>query len=971
MSSSEEIPGGELWCPHFWNIDERTLRQLFSKVAAVRSENRELFDFTHRRIEVFRGTNANDAEKWGEERVHQLFSEEQLGNFVVVIEGEVGTGKSELCAYLSHQLSDDGRPILHIDKDDDLMSILSERIPEFYTEHFNESLPGASEFKQLKNDITNNPQTVANNATSGALLNLSRQGYETTHTGEEEEAIREFIQKKLQLLVKRGEYAREIKFVTEGEYKQQDELQIFPNHISTDDAVEAFNDELWREIRERYDTASLDDVLEYVGNQFENTRPVIVFEDFAIASMEAERLRNYMERDKSEDNWDFIVAGTRDSTEVLHTRTAEDRFEFFQTNRRQSKNVLFLDETSSVDFARPYLGYIKTTDDSVRYDRQNENGDFDLLPAPEGSLCAECGFCDETFRDLFPFNQAFLRRIYTGLDESQQSPREFIMEIFDVLEEWYEGHIEAPSSASALRRLRNTVSAADEVYEDAEKFADLAKWYGSVGDEEIIVDRRFAEAFHLLEDGTPDVIEVTEDRVVVPSAGVSQSEPDIEQEETDKDEEESPHTDQARTQEKSRVEKLIEKHNGLVDSWLESPEEYAKTNRFIKQGFRDSIEHLSDGFKLYEGTDLEYRLSSQKDPFVYVGSDASPEPDQILLDRRDFRRSDLRKILKFGIRRVEEPRSADVESLLTECGTQLMYYTLEWREKLIDQYLNGEKVFYKRSADYDFTDFVLATYVHLVMLDSPWNKIDATTINKRYSEDGDFSVDSYLEEQFTEIVSQEEYTHIKTAIESAEYIESMVGKLLGVSGGSLDVPKIRRRLSQNPPYDVLNMLGRQYIGEIDSRVRFGQDVYVRSIADTMYDVRQALDEVADHGYEQGLIKQINSEFSNLHMDRISELVSNLKTYNNVNPDLQQELTKFTEFTQTDVDTVVEAAETADTLRTGSTQDQIQASLISLKLAATPVVKRFQSVPVDGASSNGGDRTGLGERFKEVSDHYVS
>jgi hypothetical protein len=68
---------------------------------------------------------------------------------------------------------------------------------------------------------------------------------------------------------------------------------------------------------------------------------------------------------------------------------------------------------------------------------------------------------------------------------------------------------------------------------------------------------------------------------------------------------------------------------------------------------------------------------------------------------------------------------------------------------------------------------------------------------------------------------------------------------------------------------------------------------------------------------------------------------------------------------------VEAADTADTIRVENTQDQIQASLISLKLAATPVVKRFRSVPIDGASSNGGHRGGLGERFKEVSDHYVS
>jgi len=123
---------------------------------------------------VFRGSRG----RWlmGRDRIYQEFSDNRVGNFAVVIEGEVGTGKSELCAYLSHRLRLDGRPMLHIDKDDDLMSILSERIPEFYQEQFGEELSRASEFKRLRDDIVDIPQTVADNATSGATLTLRRQG---------------------------------------------------------------------------------------------------------------------------------------------------------------------------------------------------------------------------------------------------------------------------------------------------------------------------------------------------------------------------------------------------------------------------------------------------------------------------------------------------------------------------------------------------------------------------------------------------------------------------------------------------------------------------------------------------------------------------------------------------------------------------------------------------------------------------
>lgn len=73
-------------CAHFEVVDEGTLRRLFSKVAAVRSEDYELFQFTHRPMEVFRGTSTA-GEEWEEDRIYQEFSEDRIGNFAVVIEG--------------------------------------------------------------------------------------------------------------------------------------------------------------------------------------------------------------------------------------------------------------------------------------------------------------------------------------------------------------------------------------------------------------------------------------------------------------------------------------------------------------------------------------------------------------------------------------------------------------------------------------------------------------------------------------------------------------------------------------------------------------------------------------------------------------------------------------------------------------------------------------------------------------------
>jgi hypothetical protein len=286
-------------CPHFDNVDEETLRRLFSKVAAVRSEDRDLFEFTHRKIDVYRsvGANVTDASVVSEDEVYERFSETRSGNFAVVIEGEVGTGKSELCAYLAHRLEDDGRPILHVDKDDDLMSLLTDRIPAFYEEHVGEELPGKTEFEQLESDIRETPDAVARYASSGALLNLSERGFEVDYTNEHQDGIQGHVRSQLQQLVEREQYGTEVKFVSTGAYHQRDCFDVFAeeNAPPEEKAIEALNTELWREIRDRYGTASLNEVLQRVGAAFEDTRPVIVFEDFAITAMEARQLRNYME----------------------------------------------------------------------------------------------------------------------------------------------------------------------------------------------------------------------------------------------------------------------------------------------------------------------------------------------------------------------------------------------------------------------------------------------------------------------------------------------------------------------------------------------------------------------------------------------------------------------------------------------------------------------------------------------------
>ncbi|MCL9817777.1 hypothetical protein [Natronocalculus amylovorans] len=963
-------------CPHFEQVDETTLRRLFSKVAAVRSEDYNLFEFTHRSMEVYRGTSAG-GETWTEDRIYREFSDSRVGNFAVVIEGEVGTGKSELCAYLSHKLRQEGRPMLHIDKDDNLMSILSERIPAFYEAQFSEELPGASDFKNLRDDIVDIPQAVANNATSGAILNLRRQGHNVTPSGTQEDQIRDYVAEKLQRLVERGEYAQKIQFVGENEYKQREELQIFDDSVDVEDAVIAFNDALWHEVRDRYNTASLDDVLQQVGQRFEDTRPVIVFEDFSIAAMEAEKLRNYMERDKSSDNWDFIVAGTRDATNVLHTRTAEDRFEFFQTNEQDSNTVLFLDEVSSVDFVRPYLGYIKSHDSSVTYDRDTEDGTFELEPPADESICAQCGFCDESFRDLYPFNQPFLQRIYAGLDESQQSPREFIMTVFEVLQDFHDGFVMSPSSAEILRPLENTISVADAVYEDAEAYADLAKWYGRPQGDTVVVDRKFVEAFGFEMSGLPDAIEIDETEIRIASTGSSppgDTCPECGEHAWAVDDDGNRICSSCGYGVSgpgggggtSPTEREIETQKSRIDSWIEDPKKYVETNEYIKRALRDLFEAVSDDFRLLEGTPLRYNLSSQQSPFVYPDSNNAPEDNQIVLDRGDFRRSDLRRLVEFGVRRDMEPRSADYDALLEASGTQITGYVKEWRQRIFESQLEHSNRLYKGNREYGFTDFVLSTYAVLTLLDNPWTEITAKQLNNRYRSDEEFAVNEQLLDGLDTILGHEEVKSIKSVMDKAEYIEDVLGSLLGVSASTLDVPAVRERLKRNSPYEVLEMLGRSQINYIDFRVRFASGHTVKDFADTMYDVQKSLDEATDHGYQRETVEYVLDTLTGTDIGRVADRYEKLKTYDGVDPDLTERLGQVCNHSQSAIDVTIEAAKLADRLYGVDSLSTVTATLASLKLKHDSIVTDFESVPLTGTSSFGE----LGADFTEVSKHYV-
>lgn len=975
---------GDLFCPHFHEKNESELRNLFSRVAAVRAEDPDLFWFTHRPIELFQtaGGIGGPALESGDERVvseddvFAEFSDERNRNFAVVIEGEVGTGKSELCVALAHRLRDEAdRPILRVDKDTDLMSMLTEDIPDFYCEHFGEPLETSSEFKRLEEDIKQRPRMVASNAVYTALLEIGWDGYETDTTPDQEDRIVEFVADRIQeRLVEPRQYGEDPNLVTEQEYDQNSFLQVFEEDVSEFDVhpAEKLSSGFWQALLDQYDTPPLTDLLESVGEEFktEDTRPVAVFEDFSITGMQARQLRRFMERDIAGDNWDFIIAGTRDSTEVLHKRTAEDRFRFYRTNKQNSNQVLFLDQDTAVDFIRPYLGYIKHHDGSVRYDRDHDTGEFTLCEAPPGSLCADCGLCDESFRDLFPFNRQFIRRIYSGFDASEQSPRELIIVVFESLLEYFNGNVACPATASPLEQVTNRVAAHDDIYREAEIFAHLAKWYGDIEtyDDHIAVDRSFAEAFGLIdEDEQPGElqarIELTETEIKIPGVGFEP--PD--EEDTEPDEE----PDEAEAEDEddggvSRVQRIINEQMGYVDNWYTNPldDSYVETDTYLRTAFADLIDTLTEDYTLWTDCGLRYNLSVSKHPFVYPTTETAPDADQILLDPQDFQRSDIRELLRYGIRLDEDEASADQARILEVVGTQMTAYAQAWRESVRERYIANSSVYYKYNPYYDFDDFVLAAFAWVVLLDDPWQELTAGTLNDRFAADDDYALDSTLRTALDEELAPEAFEYINDFMEYADAFHELVKVRIAVNESTLDVPRVRRWLDNRSPAAVLDRL-RADPTNLSHRVRFDTDTLLEDMVTKSYRVQQALDDHEDQVQDYPTADKALNQLAATDMETVAEKVDILDNYA-IDRSLYESLMQFASHGQQEIDAVVDASRLCIETLDSSTQEEIQKMLIEYKLMMNDVISDFESVDFDTEVST----SSFAPHFREVSDYYV-
>jgi hypothetical protein len=950
----------------------------------------DIFEFTHHPITVYRsnaiGHDDNvDAKAVSEETVYEKLDTTETRNHAVVIQGSVGTGKSELCTYLTHRLEEDNRPILEVRKDDDLMTLLTKRLPKFYKKELGKEFPSTTDYERMREALADPERTgeLSTLIVVNALTDL-RAEYDISCSDAERADFIDHIENNLDVIrTVAEEEDRGSRIITEQEYDQRDYLKIFENDDIEETPAEVINSYLWQGLLDKFNTKGLKEVFELVAEEFDR-RPVAVFEDFSIASVQAKELGDFIERDIHGDAWDFVIAGTPRTLRPLRTQTFLNRFAVFQTNREGSNQVDFLTEDNVVEFIEPYLTYIKAGDSSVEVlNAEDGRGlTYEKVPPAEDSRCGQCDVCPSQGHYLFPFNEVFIERIYNpGLPEDARSPRELIKVIEEILEVTFYGPVTAPSTAAGdldEADLKNEVSLRDAVYEVAPEFADLAKWYGEKEDGYAVVPRYIGDVFGLIDtsNGGSEIpsktgIEITSTEIRVP---LPETKPDLTSDSsTDKADEEisTPETtDDTPPAEESLVDREYDGLSADVDNWRQNPSDpqYEEVNRRISDAFEQLFNELTGNLAVRQGSKLRYNLSRSKRPFVYADIGEQVDDDQVKLDPQEFRRSTLRAVLRYGVESAHG--DASERGILKDHGTQLTALADRWQAQIQREFVNHEDLLYdKRKSEFEFDDFLVAGYALCVLLDNPWRELSAETLQSCFQSTADLTLDTILATGLQDgYVSDDQIEVFRTLVGLAPRFEDLLEARVSFSGNRLDLVDVRKRMTENAPYAVLDAVVQSGIERVSQRVRFNSDTNLRDLATAARKSNQHLSELESNTSKRELPACVSKSLSDVQMTEIESLVTDLKrSYQNLmQAEFAEQLTELTEFEQDDIDTVLTGAGIANRDEY-SKMARIHSTLASTKLEAHPLVaiisnlEELQTIDSDT----------FAPVFSEVSEYYVN
>ncbi|MHA1232442.1 MAG: ATP-binding protein [Candidatus Helarchaeota archaeon] len=723
-------------CPHYKYVDKRYFNQVFTKASAIRGEDEYLFYYTHHPIFLYDHKESLDNIPESDV-LKELLREDRIGNFTVAIEGETGTGKSELCIYLAYELKKRGMPVLLIDKNSDLMSILANDIPNFYREMTGETIEGEQNLIELQRELKNNPKLLAHKIgiNTISLLLKNHPGIKINPEDKCVKNFNSFLESQLEQLISREEsYPSEIIFVTEKDIKEGDRSFDFGIQEDPKIIAEELNECIWNAIKENEKIPSIDIMLDKINNKI-SKRWAIIFEDFSISSLDKQRLKKFMERDKITDKINFIIAGLEDKLSTLHTPTAEDRRNeriiFYKTSKTGKNVVLFLDEDNCIEFIKPYITYFKIKDILIEFQKERRDV-HNLIQLKinfgENNICNGCNKCTPEMKDLFPFNETFLKRIFKGLKENGvQKPRKFVEIVGSVLKEYFEFQ-NPPSNATSLTELPKFLNIPPIIHElKNEALNNFLRWYAEDLGENIKFSKKYAELLGIDYSGIKNYIE-NKDYIFFSKINNGK---------------------------KRKEKKNIKKPNGwkaeweieynklekYIVNWRENPygSNLSKLNEYINNAIADIFNYFTNGYFIHNYSPFSIKIGKNEKIFTFnnqkFSNDEKFRQFQISINSQELTESEINDLLLYAINNYYNTKEYPRNILIQKIPYIIIEHLKEWQEKCYNYIYNFPYFKGKNNKDLGLIDIAFVYCIIAFIILYPWKIFSYKTFKIFLTED--------------------------------------------------------------------------------------------------------------------------------------------------------------------------------------------------------------------------------------------
>jgi energy-coupling factor transporter ATP-binding protein EcfA2 len=628
-------------------------------------KSREVFEKTHVPINRIRVEENKEFDTWTSE--DEQFVDEDLvldavtdsllneTNRLFFIVGESGCGKSELCQWLDYRIQDqikaDGenefahKPILiprHVREPAEVLEILTEDIEGY-------------DFENAKY-LADIPTEAIFRKTTGGIISRF-------HKSQEEYTVEFLSSDKFDRKVKDNlkEYVENFDDPDESttfEPIEQEELSEFLEefpHVEHEHENHAISpvEYLYKEIKDGATEAlkemlfagDIKEILRDIDNAYRerNRRPVLIIEDLAGFTIYDHQIISFFS-DLSTAHFDVVIGVTTGPYRRLIDQRRADlasedtindriraRLNLTEETGDGSKTLFLEQEDIHIDLARNYLRAIK----------EESDGSFEP-PLPDGVTPADI---DEAFgKWLYPFNEAFLTRIYENLQEDnlqKQTPRIYLNFVIEELLNNVNPPFEhADKLQQRLGVITNPISS-----EYSEPDEPVLKWYGVQSGDQYTVDTTIPAVFGIDSDGQAPILTGPQNRCPECGTQVYDTSGEWECPECGYSEGEEG--------ELTKAEIFQELQNELL-AWRRGETDFDKTSK-IEAGAQRAIRYFYDApnslvrpeCRSSEAAYLRWEKGGDKVP-IHVDNRDEPQYTQIVLST-DVSEGVLTDLLRLGV----------------------------------------------------------------------------------------------------------------------------------------------------------------------------------------------------------------------------------------------------------------------------------------------------------------------------------